>query len=116
MRKIMALGLAPALLIGIVPAPTALASSQDSDEAVKTSAYGLTDDYVLFDFTEKEIRRKAFSGLPRPTEPDIRLSDLWKMKKTAVTMNLQIRTARMIRFLWALWEHGLSVQNTNTQN
>ena len=48
MRKIMALGLAPALLIGIVPAPTALASSQDSDEAVKTSAYGLTDDYVLF--------------------------------------------------------------------
>ena len=59
MRKIMALGLAPALLIGIVPAPTALASSQDSDEAVKTSAYGLTDDYVLFDFTEKEIMKTS---------------------------------------------------------
>ena len=59
MRKIMALGLAPALLIGIVPAPTALASSQNSDEAAKTSAYGLTDDYVLFDLTEKEIMKTS---------------------------------------------------------
>ena len=57
-RKIMALGLAPALLMGIVPVSTVLASP-DIEEIVKTSTYGLTDDFVLFDFTEKEIMKTS---------------------------------------------------------
>ena len=61
-RKIMALGLAPALLMGIVPVSTVLASP-DIEEIVKTSTYGLTDDFVLFDFTEKEIMKSLQAEL-----------------------------------------------------